>query len=374
MRGAGRQNSLATFRIAKLESDVAAVVFLKQLQDHLGQVNQAYWTHYLARAAYRQRLQLVERTSKIVTTLEKRQELDPDATKSELFRARAAMKKREADVQRTRMSVRVAEEQLRALVNDPEIPMGGSGEWIPTSSPLLDAPRHDIRPISLSALANRAEVVQGVLAVEAATIQRNRSLNSLKPQLDLIAEVGFSGIDGGRDVDGTYDDMFNHGTDVRAGFRFSQVLERDFARASVTRRDLEYLQRVDELNLVADRVLLDTLVRYREMLSSYRDMNAKFQTLLASREELADLEKRSDLDAGDEGDRTVAYYLQLTLDALERNQVAEEEFLVAVVSYNISLADLEQAQGTFLQYQDVSVLRQEGEKRGDVDELIIRKN
>lgn len=372
LRGAGRQNTLATFRVAKLESDVAAVAFLQQLQDHVVQVNQAYWTLYLARAAYRQRVELTDKTRKIVEKLEKRQELDADATKSELFRAKAAVKKREADVQRARMSVRVAEERLRSLVNDPDIRMGASGEWIPTSEPVLSPPKHDIRLVSLAALANRSELIQGVLSVEAAAIQRNRAANDLKPQLDLVAEIGYSGVDGGRDVSGAYGDLVDHGTDFRAGFRFSQLLNRDLARSSVRRRDLEYFQRVDELDLIADRVLLDILVRYREMLSAYRDMHAKYQSLQASREELNDLQKRSDLDA-DEQARTVAYYLQLTLDALERNQIAEEEFLVAVVSYNTALTVMDQAQGTLLQYENVGILREEGE-RGGVDELKIRKN
>ncbi|MDF1754862.1 MAG: TolC family protein [Verrucomicrobiales bacterium] len=373
IRGGGTDYSLTTFRIAKLESDVAAVTFLQRLQDHLIEVNRAYWAVYLSRAAYYQRQELTRKTREIVNNLEERRELDPEATSSELLRARASLKKREADIKRAKMGVRIAEDKLRSLVNDPELPAGAAGEWIPTSKPVLEAPVFNIRPVALAALANRPELIQGVLAVEAAAVQMDQSKNELKPQLDLVTEVGYSGLDGGRDLGGALSDMTDHGTEFRGGLRFSHQLERGFIRGRTQRRQLEYLQRVDELHLIADRVMLEVLTAYREMLAAYRDMVGKNQTLIAAREEVSDLEKRVDLEADAEA-RTVGYYLQLRLGALERQQVAEEESLVSVVAYNTALATLEQAQGTFLQYQNVEVFREEAMGKCGVDSLHIQSS
>lgn len=373
IRGGGCDYSLTTFRVARLESDVAAAGFLKQLGDHLIEVNRAYWAVYLSRAAYYQRRDLTRKTRDIVNHLEERKELDPEATSSELLRATASLKKREADTERARMGVRIAEDRLRSLVNDPELPAGTAGEMIPTSMPVLEAPVFDIRPVALAALSNRPELIQGVLSVQAAAEQLDQSKNELKPQLDLVAEVGYAGLDGGRDLGGAYTDMVDHGTEFRGGLRFSHQLERGFIRGRTQRRELEYLQRVDELNLISERIMLEVLAAYREMMAAYRDMIGKNQTLIAAREEVKDLENRVDLEADGEA-RTVGYYLQLRLSALERQQVAEEESLVSVVAYNTALATLEQAQGTFLQYQGVQIYREQAQGKCGVDSLRIQSS
>jgi hypothetical protein len=43
--------------------------------------------------------------------------------------------------------------------------------------------------------------------------------------------------------------------------------------------------------------------------------------------------------------------------SFDRNQVAEEEFIVSVVAYNTSIAQLQRAQGVMLKVQDVVPLQ-----------------
>lgn len=99
-------------------------------------------------------------------------------------------------------------------------------------------------------------------------------------------------------------------------------------------------------------MLLQTVVAYQDLLTAYQDMAGKYQSALASRREIQQLQDRMKLADQDPG-KTVAYQIQLLLDAIDRNQVAEEEFLVAVVAYNTSIAQLQRAQGVLMKVKDV---------------------
>tara|TARA_R110002096_G_scaffold26518_10_gene81794 strand:- start:17488 stop:19473 length:1986 start_codon:yes stop_codon:yes gene_type:complete len=370
-RGGGYQYHQSIFRLAELDSEVASVGFLRGLEGHLLTVNQAYWGVYLARAAYLQRKEMVKETRDILAKMDDRARLDADATASERLRAQATLKKREADLARTKMQIKIAEERLRALVNDPDMPMGSTGEMIPVTRPQLSLPHEDVRLAVVMALNNRGEVVQSALAVRAAVIRWNQAVKDLKPQLDIVAEVGVSALDRDRDLGGAYSDLSGQDPAWRAGIRFSQPLERRFVRAKVQRRELEYQQAVDNFMIRADQIMLESLVSYREMLASYRDMTGKYEAVTASREDLHQLRDRLNIDA--DGNRnTVSYQLQLILDAMDRNKQAEEEFLVSVVTYNTALAALEQSKGTFLQYNNVEILREETDDVLESDSLKVQ--
>ena len=107
-------------------------------------------------------------------------------------------------------------------------------------------------------------------------------------------------------------------------------------------------------------VLLEAIVSYRELLTAYRDMQGRHLTLKATREEVRSLKERIEIDANN--DQTISFRLQILLDALQRNQQAEESFLVSMVAYNISFAELEKAKGNFLTYQNVDISRVKEEK------------
>jgi len=368
LTGGGYNYHRSIFRLAELNTELAAAAYLRGLETHLLTVNRAYWGVSLARAAFMQRQEMVKETKAILGKLEERGRLDADATYSEKLRAQAALKQREADLARTKMEVRIAEERLRAVVNDPALPMGAAGEFIPVTRPRVAPPWDDAKSAVLVALHNRAEIIQAGLNVRSATIRYNQARKDLNPQFDLIAEMGYAGLDSNRDLSGAYSDMTRYGAEWRAGFRFSQTLERGAVKAKLQRRELEYQQAIDDLEAVSDQIRLETLVRFREMLSAYQDMVGQYEALAASRENLVQLRDRLDLDT-DDPKRTVSYQLQLILDSMDRNKQAEEAFLVSVVTYNTSLEALEQAKGTFLQFNSVEILREESEDRGAPDTL-----
>jgi len=372
LRGGGYDYVQGQLRIAHLDSDFAAMEFLHQLEDHLMEVNRAYWGVYLTRAAFIQRQRLLGDTESIVSALEGRTKLDEQATTSELYRARAELNRRSADLRRTEMAVRTAEQRLRSLLNDPNLPLGAAGELIPVTCPILGMPMEDVKQVAREALNNRAEVIQSGLAVRSSFIRRNMAWKEMKPQLDLVAETSLAGIDAGRDLRGALDDQNEHGAGWRVGFRYSMPIEKNLYTARFQRRELEFQQHMDQFRVRAEDVLLEAIVAYQDVITAYQDMSGKYQSVSASRAELTQLRDRLKLDDEQAG-KAISYQLQLILDAMERNQVSEEEFLVSVVAYNTSLATLQRVKGSFLQYQNVEILRQEdADPATGIDALLVR--
>ncbi|MEM7010190.1 MAG: TolC family protein [Verrucomicrobiota bacterium] len=363
-RGGGYQYNLATLKIAHLESEMATAEQVNGLESFLLEVNRAYWGVYLARAAYLQKVALVEETEALVNRIEKRGEIDAEATTSALARAKSSLVERKTSLIRSETAVRNAEEQLRALVNDPEQPIGGGGEIIPASQPVVTEPIGSFEETALVALGRRSEIVQGVAQVRSAGLRLDMAKNERKPLLNLFGELRYSGDDGGRDLGGALSDQYDQGAGWLVGMNFEQSLEKNLQEGRYTRRQYEFRREVARVHELVNDVIVDATTTHREVLTSYRAMQGRYQTVLANRAELKQLKDR--LDAG-EVDGSIGQQLQLILDSLERSQLAEEEFLIAVVAYNAALASVERAKGTFLEIHDFEIERGPSEgvrKRG----------
>ncbi len=358
LKGAGYSYNHASLKVAQLDSRMAAADYIRSLENHLLEVNQAYWGIYLARASFMIRRALVEETSKITKKIENR---PGEITASDLLRAQAELSERRTSLIRSEMAVRNAEERLRALVNDPNFPIGGKGELIPLTRPVLSPPKEKVQQSARMAIDNRVEIAQSFDRVRAAGIRRNFSKNELLPQLNLVGEASNSGLDAGsRNIQGAYTDLGHQSPGWLVGLRFSQPLGNNTAEARNRRSEYELRKEIATLRSTLDTVLLESVVTYRELLTAYRDMQGRHLTLKATREEVRSLKERLVIDANN--GQTISFRLQILLDALQRNQEAEERFLVSVVSYNISFAALEKAKGTFLTYEDVNISRIEQEK------------
>jgi outer membrane protein TolC len=356
LRGGGYAYNRARLKVAQLESGVGSSEYLRALEVHLIEVNRAYWEVYLARAAFLQKRSLVSETKGLVEQLEEREGVDAEATRSELLRARSTLSQRQAALIRAEMAIRNAEERLRALVNDPAFAIGSGGEFIPLSRPVLNRPASDVKETALAALYHRAEVVQGFYQLQAAGIRRDVQKKDSQGELNLLFEGRVAGLDEGSEIGGAFHDQFAHGTGWTAGLTYERSLERNLELARLRRRDYEYRQQVNQLRGTIDQVLLDAVTTYRELMTAYREMQGRYQAVLASREEVKGLRERLDVDTDVEG-QTVGYQLQLILDALDRNQAAEEQFLVSMVLYNAAFASVERAKGTLLEYYDIEVSR-----------------
>ncbi|MCB1093310.1 MAG: TolC family protein, partial [Verrucomicrobiae bacterium] len=185
LKGSGYHYNKARLKVAKIDAGMAAAEYVAKLENHLLEVNQAYWGVYFSRAAFLLRRSLVSQTAEIVETLEARAD---EATASELLRARSELSRRRTGLNRAEMAIRNAEEKLRSLVNDPDFPIGGGGEFVPVTAPILSAPRQTVHGAAMEAVDNRPEIAYSFGQLRISAIRNQAGKNEMLPQLDLMAE------------------------------------------------------------------------------------------------------------------------------------------------------------------------------------------
>lgn len=369
LNGAGYAYNASVIQIAELDSDIARNEFVRQTESHLLEVTRTYWTVYLARASYAERRKLADETKSIVGELEARQQLD--TVKRQVLRARGAAAERRADLVRSEAAVRNAQDRLQALLNDPEIGQQTNFEIIPLDQPFSQELPVDIRLAAISALKNRPEIAQGFLQLKAAAVREKMQKREVMPTLNLILEGSLKGLkEEGKVTAAVEDQTRRGGPGYLVGLVFDVPIENNAADARHRRRLLELRQQFRQLITTIETVLLEVKVTVRELRTSYRDLQAKHATLLASREELDDLRAKKELQIGSD-DVPTSSYLDSLLDSQDRRTRAEDEFLRALVTYNVAVVTMERAKGNLLSYEGIKIDRTLDEN--NLPELQLKK-
>ena len=354
LKGAGVSYNRSIIQIARLDSRAALSEFVRQSESHLLEITRNYWALYAARVTYLQKAQLVAETGKVVEELKARQEVD--ARKTQIFRAESALADRRSDLDRAEAAVRNAQDRLRVLTSDPELLANPEGELIPADRLVLSSEPMDAQSAAQSALRNRPEITQAFLQLQAANIREKMAENELLPELNLVLEGSLAGLSGS-EMGPAYGRQFDEGgPGYGAGFVFSFPLENNVGRATLERRRIEKRQQLDQIRTTIDTVFLEVKISAREVGTSYRETQAKYEAVRAYTEDVDTLKaRRSVQDLKD--DVQVAAYLDTMLDAQDRRNHAEEDFIRAAANYQVSIVNLERAKGNLLSYSDITVMR-----------------
>ncbi len=354
LNGAGIGYNRSIIRIAKIDSQIARQEFLRQVESHLLEITRTYWGLYMARGVYQAKERASQEADKTLKDLESRNNFD--AIEQQILRARAASAERRADLVRSESAVRSAEDRLKALVNDPAVREVSAIEIIPMDKPVLDRTVADLEQAAAAALQNRPEVQQAFLQLKASAIRRDMSRNEMMPVLNLMLE-GYVAALRRDDWAGPLNDQFDPmRPGYSVGLRLEYPLGNNQAEARNMRRRLEMRQLVSQLRTTMETVLLEVKVSMREVHTSYRDLSAKYDSMLAAREDLEHLQKRREaMFLG--GDTTAISYIEYVIDAQQRRATAEENFLRAVATYNVALTTLERSKGNLLAYETIAPVK-----------------
>jgi len=350
MQGNGIAYNRSILQIAEIDSAIARNEFVRQTESHLLEVTRTYWSMYLARGTYLQKRALVDDIRKLTEDLTARENLD--AVKSQVFRARAALAERKADLVRSEAAVRNAQDRMRALVNDPELTEINIEEIIPTDHPMSRLVNVNLQEAVASALENRPEVDQAFLQLKAAAVRERMQRNELLPKLNLLLEGYYAGLDSGTGLDTPVTKELGRDPGYMAGISFDVPLENNAAEARLQRRRIELRQQMQQFRTTLETVLLEVKVSVREVKTAYRDMQAKYDSLKAAQEELEEFRARMALEMGSSD--TGSQYLGLLIDSNERALRVQEDYLRSVITYNVALTTLERAKGNLLKYEGVS--------------------
>ena len=345
LRGFGSDVARAEVRLAENRDRLAQEAMRGELLSVVARAEQAYWALVSARARLVSAEWLVTVGEEVRDVLAKRREFD--ATLAQYANAVATVEARKALVIEARRSLSEAGNRLKAIINDPELPVGGEVDVVPADAP-SDAPFvADLRKSIETALANAPSVQQALIAIESAGIGVTVADNARLPQLDLNANIAWFGL---RDDFGdSYGDIADGDfVNYVAGLRFSQALGNRAADSTYREARLRRSQAV----VAYDRAVQSTVLAVKNALTdcvAYRELAEQNRTFrLAQAENLRAL-------LVDE--RTLAAltpeFLQLKFQLQNGLALAEDQYFASLVGYQNALAALAEAMGTGLEANQI---------------------
>jgi len=354
LRGFGTDVTLAPVRIARNIERGAVQELRRTLLETIFQVERTYWELVVARQDLASRMWLVEVGEQVRDVLERR--LEFDARQAQYADAVATVEQRKGQLLRSRRLVRELSDRLKALMNDVDLSVE-SEVLIAPADRMVETPiRIDLREGVLTAMQNRPEVIQALLAVDDASIRLAVADNMRLPTLNLAAEMAWFGLD--RDLGDSLGEI-NDGSfvDYLVGLAFEQPLgnragEATF-RASRLRRSsavIGYRRAVQDLVLAVKNALRDCISSY-ELISAARSFRLAqaetLRSLLVEEQNLASLTPE---------------FLQLKFNQQDRLAEAQRQEITALAAYNVAVAELHRALGTGLAINRVEI---EVESRSD---------
>jgi len=354
LNGAGEAYNSSLILLADVDTRVAANRTAVELQDQLLEVTQSMWELYVQRSLLLQKRRHLERATLIHNRLVKRRHVD--SLGSQIARAGAAVAMRRTELIRAGTSIRNAEAFLRALVNSPAMLSDRRRELVPIQTPLSYFVPVDLEDALLTAIQNRPDIDAAAQEIEAARIRLDMARSELLPVLDAVLETYVSGLRGEFNIGRSFIDQFSMGEpSFTAGFVFEAPIHGRTARANHLRRQVELRQLSNKFQVAIQTLNADVEVAVREVETTFREMQSKYQSMVAAESDARYLQRRWESLPGD--DRAASFMLEDLLDSQDRLAGSEFEFTQSQADYTISLTLLNRATGTLLKHERIELIR-----------------
>ncbi len=341
LRGFGSDVALAQVRIAENSERDKIAQLRAQLLTTITQTETAYWSLVRAYGSLQISKRLLDSGMQVRMVLRDRREFDTNP--SQYSNAVAAVESRRGDVIRAENTVRSASDQLKSLLNDPELTIGSEVLILPIDRP-IDAPvRFSLLDSIQTGLANRPEVARALLGIDDSSIRQRLADNARLPRLDLRAQVRFSGLAESSDR-AVSRELEAELVTYLVGLQFEQPVGNRAAEAGLRLRRLEKMQSVAVYRDVVQRIVLDVKNALRDVATGYQLIEQARAFRLAAAEDLRTTKVREEtLQA------LSPEFLDLKLRKQEAVARAELQELVALTDYNTAMASLAAAMGNALE-------------------------
>ena len=347
LRGFGSDVNLAQVRINRnLERDAIAAL-KRDLIKTVTDTERAYWDLVQSRYNLLVLQRLYERGVLVRDELVARGEIVRDASAAQLADARARVEQRRTLVIRAQNQFKLASDTLKALINDPELPVGGEDLIVPADA-AIDAPiTYNLADILLNAIRNRPEAQQAILSIDNTSIRQQVADNQRLPKLDLRLQTRFAGLD--EDFGGAFDEALSGDfIDYLVGFQFEQPIGNRQAEAQYRQRRLERMQATIAYRNTIQQIVLEAKRSLRQVVVNYHLIEQTRITRVAETENLRSFEvERLILRGSTIEQRDLEFRRQDALAA------AEQEEMAALINYNVALADLYASMGTALERNNI---------------------
>jgi outer membrane protein TolC len=343
LRNFGTEVGRAQVRITRNAERNAVQTLKRDLIRTVTDAERTYWRLVRARREVSITQRLLERGERTRDQVKERALVD--ANNAQIADATARVERRRADVLRAQTQLRLVSDELKALMNDPDLPVGSEVVLLPAD----DAPD---APVAFSLLESlrtciqqRPEVQQSILAIDDATIRQTVADSLRLPDLSLRLQTRFAAVE--RELPGAYDDLGGF-IDYLVGLAFEMPIGNRAAEAGFRQRWLERMQSVLSYRNTLQQVTNETKGALNRVSLNYPLISQTRASRIAASEVLrvADVEKK-------EGFGYTADALFRELSNQESLAATEQGEAEAITEYNIALADLFAAMGTTLERNNI---------------------
>ncbi len=332
LRGAGSDVALAETRIARNAERNSIATLRRDLIKNITDTEKAYWQLFRAARDVQILKQLLDRGT--LTANQVKGRVDLDATPSQIADSTARVERRRADLLRAQSALRQSSDRLKALVNDPEVPVGSEILLLP-SDEAVDAPlEFSLLDLIQAAISDRPEIEQAILSIDDTAIRKVVADNARLPRLDLRLQTKFNSF--GSNPGPVYSDVFN-GTfvDYLVGVVFEQPIGNRKAESEYRRRNLERTQAVLSYRNTVQQIINEVKGALLSVTLNYKLITQTRDSRLAASDVLRSLLVEKQLTKSYTVER-----LDLELNRQESLAAAEREEVQAITDYNSAVADL----------------------------------
>lgn len=344
LRGFGLDYNRRNITLSQIGREISVKQFRRQVRDTLLDVERAYWRLSQARRLVSILAESVAQNFVTYQDIDRLQVYK--ATPVQLYNAKARYEQRYVVLLESIKNVRDAEDRLKNLMNDPEFKLSHDLEIIPTESlfvaPLVLDQFAEVR----AAVDRRAEIDEAKLNVEQARVRTAAAKNETLPQLDLAFHYEVEGLED--DPGNSFDNMtMERYRSYTVGVQFQQQFGNRGPRAALRQSQLRESQAIVDVQRVTDLVVEEVNIAVRTLGLRYEQIPPQVEAAKAAALNLRSLQTRTEtVDPS---------YLETELNGVEQLANARQNLVGVVTDYTITLAELEKAKGTLLEYDNVAI-------------------
>jgi outer membrane protein TolC len=353
LRDFGAEINRARITIARNNQRISVLEFRRALEEQIAAVEQAYWQLVQAVREVEIQEQLLAETIRTADILDMRRRAGADVTRVQTSQAESAVASREAVLVRARARVKDLSDEIKRRMGDPAYPGGGVVVILPGAEPLREPIKFDPAEQFDTALRARLELGQQQLRIDSAAIAMDVAENNILPQLNLVGQVAFQGVDG--DWGGAVEDSFDfHEPSSSVGLEFEIPFGNRLARAVLKRAQLQRRQAIEQYMALIKQIEQDVSVALRDVDTSWEEMVKRRDAVFLAADSLRAIQQRREND-----EPLTPTFVQLELDRQQELANAQAEEAQATARYNIAISQLERAKGMLLRYNNIVMAEQQ---------------
>jgi len=346
LRDFGFQVNDARTVIARNTQRVSLLELRRTIEDNLELAERTYWQLVQAERELAIAERLYNETVRTVDLLKAR--VGQDVSRVQVSQAFASAESRAAALLRARQQVQNLSDQLKRIMNDPDMPVSSGTTVLPASDPVEQPITFVFEDQIKTALDNRLELGQQQLRIDSATLAMAVAKNNLLPQLNLQATGALQGV--GDSVGNAFENVEDEYSTWSIGFQLEIPIGNRAARSIHNRSKLQRQQAIDSYRALIEQIALDVKQQLRDVEVSYNEIAATRRARFAAADNLGALQQREDNQ-----EPLTPDFVNLKLDAQGRLADTARAEAASISSYNIAIARLERAKGTILRYNNVQM-------------------